>query len=108
MTLLSPSAPVVGLGECHALIILVFSTERRPVTPKIAGSSPAAPAMNFASEILNVRFRVLATLCVQDPAQVRFTECDHVVETLPSQNLGRGNLAISGAFAAEIERFFYR
>jgi hypothetical protein len=28
--------------------------------------------------------------------------------SVPSQNLGRGNLEISGAFAAEIERFFYR
>jgi len=40
---------------------------------------------------------------------VRFTEYDHVVEAVPSPNLAADeNLEISGAFAAEIERFFYR
>ncbi len=40
---------------------------------------------------------------------MRFTEYDHVVEAVPSQNLPGGrSLMISGAFASAIEKFFYR
>src|SRR5262245_9796083 len=46
MTLLSALLSVAAHRECHPYLkLLGFSKERRPVTPKVAGSSPVAPAI---------------------------------------------------------------
>ena len=48
MTLWSALLSVAVHRECHAYLkLLGFSKERRPVTPKVAGSSPVAPAIAF-------------------------------------------------------------
>jgi hypothetical protein len=45
MTLLPSFCSVNGCYECHtSLRLFAFCKKRRPVTPKVAGSSPVAPA----------------------------------------------------------------
>jgi hypothetical protein len=49
MTLLPSFCSVNDCCECHTpLRLFAFRKERRPVTPKVAGSSPVAPASKQA------------------------------------------------------------
>jgi hypothetical protein len=53
MTLSASLVPVLERNEYHApLNSFRFSKERRPVTPKVAGSSPVAPAIAFNGLVL--------------------------------------------------------
>jgi hypothetical protein len=58
MILLPSLAHIATLDECHArLKSFGFLKKRRPVTPKVAGSSPVAPAM-FSLDYFAARLKV--------------------------------------------------
>jgi hypothetical protein len=60
MTLSPSQMSIATRFECHKpLEVLSFILERRPVTPKVAGSSPVAPAISVLVAVTRAADRVL-------------------------------------------------
>ena len=70
--------------ELDSAILVVKATEDRLPFDGAAVLNRAMEWGILVQGTMSPRFIIIGGICAQDPAQVRFTECDHVVQAFPA------------------------